>query len=386
MYSQEIIELLTPKQKEIALLSNESGLSAAKAANKLGHDFSSFYKGVKNAKRKLADNGEVEGLPLMTIAEGRILGKVTTQIDGSGEVKNVWYRQDEKDVKSQAYMLAAVEELTKEIKPLPTIKKPKKASNKDILNLYTLTDVHLAMLAWDKEGGDDWDTEIAIRTVKGTFMDMLDKSPDSEECVINQGGDWQQYDSFKPVTPQSGHILDSDTRPQKMVQASINLMRWLIVECLKKHKKVNVVIQTGNHDQFSSLFLQQAMIALFEDNKRVHINDSPLPYYAFEFGKVMLGFHHGHIRRNEQLPLVFAAGFAEIWGRTKIRDVHKGHRHHFEIKEMSGMTVIEHPTIAARDSHASHGGFFSTRCAISVVYHKSGKRLGINFSEPLMID
>ena len=32
-----------------------------------------------------------------------------------------------------------------------------------------------------------------------------------------------------------------------------------------------------------------------------------LPYYAIEWGKTLLGFHHGHLRKNEQLPALFAA-------------------------------------------------------------------------------
>jgi len=389
MMNREILleHCTTDVQRENVNAYFDNGESYREAGRAIGKGHSSIINTIKRVEKVAVSKGVDPDKDLThEVGAGNIIKRVSTNYDGDGNIKQQWVIQEPEKQAQLEMMSSAVEQLLEPLKPLPVIDFVNKKTTADILNLYTLTDVHLAMLAWDKEGGDDWDLDIATRTVKGTFIEMLNKSPDSDECLINQGGDWQQYDSFKPVTPTHGHILDSDSRPQKMVKVSIELMRWLITEALKKHKRVNVVIQIGNHDQFSALFLQQAMIAIFSDNPRVVIDDSPLPYYAFEFGAVMLAFHHGHIRKNEQLPLLFATLFPEMWGRAKIRDVHKGHRHHFEIKEMSGMTIIEHPTIAARESHASHGGFFSTRCAIGVVYHKKGKRVGLTFSEPDMIN
>ena len=47
-----------------------------------------------------------------------------------------------------------------------------------------------------------------------------------------------------------------------------------------------------------------------------------------------------------------------------------GHRHHVEEKEHSGMTVIQHSTLTARDAYAARGGWFSERQATSITYHK----------------
>jgi hypothetical protein len=378
-------ELATVKQCEYIDAVRKHG-GNRKAAVALGVNESTIRRAIESAIKGAAKRGYSPSHDLThETAPGNVIKRTSTNYDGDGNIRQQWVIQEPEKEKQLELMRAAVDELLEPIKPLPPIERDTTNLNKKLLNLYTLTDVHLGMLAWDKEGGDDWDMDIACRTVKGTFKDMLNRSPDCDECVVNQGGDWSHYDSFKPVTPAHGHVLDSDTRPQKMIKASIHLMRFLITEALKKHKKVNVIIQIGNHDEYSSYFLQQAMIALFENNPRVNVDDSPIPYYALRRGNVMLGFHHGHKRGNDQLPLLFAAAFAEFWGKSKYRDIHKAHRHHFELKEYSGATVIEHPTIASRDSHASHGGFLSNRAAICITYHKDTGRNGLTFSTPEMI-
>jgi hypothetical protein len=83
----------------------------------------------------------------------------------------------------------------------------------------------------------------------------------------------------------------------------------------------------------------------------------------------MLAFHHGHLSKNDQLPILFAAQFPKVWGGTTKRYCHTGHRHHTEEKEHSGMTVIQHPTLAARDAYAARGGWIADRSLTAITYH-----------------
>jgi hypothetical protein len=131
-----------------------------------------------------------------------------------------------------------------------------------------------------------------------------------------------------------------------------------------------VILAEGNHDIASSVWLRQMFAALYENEPRVTVDDSPLPYYAIEWGKTLLAFHHGHLKKNDQLPLMFATQFAEAWGRTTKRYCHTGHRHHLEEKEHSGMIVFQHPTLAARDAYAARGGWHAMRAATAVTYHR----------------
>ena len=60
----------------------------------------------------------------------------------------------------------------------------------------------------------------------------------------------------------------------------------------------------------------------------------------------------------------------EAWGRTKRREIHCGHRHHRDEKEYNGVTVVQHPTLAARDAYAARGGWIADRAAWAITYHK----------------
>jgi len=84
----------------------------------------------------------------------------------------------------------------------------------------------------------------------------------------------------------------------------------------------------------------------------------------------MLAFHHGHLKKPDEFPLVFAAQYGEMWGQTTKRYAHSGHQHHLYSKEHGGMIVTQHPTLAARDAYAARGGWFAERAATAITYHE----------------
>lgn len=254
----------------------------------------------------------------------------------------------------------------------------------DLLNQYTFTDYHIGMLAWHREGGDNWNIDIALKTLKQCFTDMIARAPKAKTCLINQLGDWTHYDSLTAETPTSGHPVDSDTRPAKMVECSINAMDYLITEALRSHEKVIVVIAQGNHDLYSSIWLRKMFKYMYKGNPRVSFVESETPFYAVEWGCQMLGYHHGHKVKFDKLPALFMDQFREMYGRTRKTAIHMGHYHHQEIKEV-GTTVIEmHRTLAARDAHASYGGYHSERSSDVITYHKEHGEISRCTVRPLL--
>jgi hypothetical protein len=141
----------------------------------------------------------------------------------------------------------------------------------------------------------------------------------------------------------------------------------------------------GNHDMASSVWLRVMFRALYENEPRVEVIDSELPYYVYQHGKTMLAFHHGHLKKNDQLPILFAAQFPKVWGDTTKRYAHCGHRHHAEEKEHSGLTVIQHPTLAARDAYAARGGWIAERAVTAITYHSEFGQVARNTVVPEML-
>jgi hypothetical protein len=149
---------------------------------------------------------------------------------------------------------------------------------------------------------------------------------------------------------------------------------------------VHLLIIEGNHDEASSIWLRKMFEALYENEPRLTVNDSELPYYVYQHGNVMLAFHHGHKLKNEQLPMLFAAQFPQMWGQTTKRYCHTGHRHHLDEKEYSGMTVTQHPTLSARDAYAARGGWIAERAAMAITYHCRAGQYGRVFVSPELLD
>jgi len=362
----KLYDYATPTQK-ITLDALKECDSFNAADRKLGRAHDKSRDSFRRLERHAAKLGYAPGNWTGGTAPGYHLGKVTVHRDGKGEVVQTWERQHPDDARRMMELIAAA--LAEDIpraSPLPT---PEFTSRK-LLNLYTLTDCHVGMLAWGKESGEPWDLKIAEKTIFGCFEKMIASAPPAHYCIVNQLGDFLHSDSMLPMTPTSHNILDQDVRFAKMVRTAITLLRRVVDLALQKHNEVIVVMAEGNHDMASSVWLRLMFEALYENEPRVHVIDSELPYYAYQHGKTMLAFHHGHLKKPDEFPLVFAAQYGEMWGQTTKRYAHSGHQHHLYSKEHGGMIVTQHPTLAARDAYAARGGWFAERAATAITYHE----------------
>jgi hypothetical protein len=240
-----------------------------------------------------------------------------------------------------------------------------------LLNLYVLTDAHLGSLAWGEEtGSGDYDLKIAEALIDDWFAAAIDLAPPSETAILAQLGDLLHYDSFESVTPAHRHILDGDSRFDKMVRVAIRVVRKIIRRLLTKHQNVHVVMADANHDPAGGAWLRGWLAAHYEDEQRVSVDDSPGTYYAYRHGNVSLFLHHGHKRKIGDVDSVFAGRYREIYGSTKFSYAHLGHLHSDELKSTNLMKVERHETLAAPDAYAANGGWLSGRSAKVITYSK----------------
>lgn len=293
---------------------------------------------------------------------------VSTYYDKDGNKAGQWVKSSLDHRLANDAMRAAIDELASSIPRAKPVKGPTHTLD-HLCTLYTLTDCHVGMKAWAPETGADWDLEIAEKTLTGALDYLIDASPRSSTCVLNQLGDWLHFDSLSSITPTSGHLLDADSRFPKVVSISTRILRYCIDRLLLKHGTVIALMAEGNHDMASSVWLRHLFGLLYENEPRFKMLESEIPYYVHTHGQTMLAFHHGHLKKNDHLPLLFAAQYAKEWGSTTKRYCHTGHRHHVEEKEHSGMTVVQHATIAARDAYAARGGWIAERKIKAITYH-----------------
>ena len=380
----KLLDWATDRQRTYIDAINLHG-GTAKAAKALGLHHKTLYDGVKSVKKKAAAHGYSPDHDLIhIIPEPYIARGHSTYYDSEGKPRQQWVKTRLDDQKWNEILHAAAAALAEELPREAPIPKPPQ-QNAKLANLYVLTDVHLGMLAWHEEGGANWDLKIAERTVTDCFMRMMDASPSAGTAIIAQLGDWFHSDGLVPVTPASGHVLDQDGRFGKMVRAGVRLCRRVVTAALLRHDKVVLLLAEGNHDPASSAWMQTMFAALYEDDPRVEVIETPLPYYAFQHGRTALFFHHGHKKKVEALPGLFAALYSTMWGDTTKRYGHTGHLHHLYEKEFPGVKMMQHPTISARDAYAARGGFLSERQATSITYHSDFGEVGRYTITPEML-
>jgi hypothetical protein len=365
----------TPRQREI--LEAIDRLGSAKAASiELGINAGGASDAYIAVKKKAARYGYApENDFTRPVPEGFVAKGVSTYYNSEGKPSGQWVKASLSQQALADAMRETVKGFKDEIPPAVSVAAPA-ATEEQLCNLYTFTDYHLGMLAWHQEGGADWSVSIAEKTILSALSQMINQSPTAHTAVLNIQGDFLHTDGKTPVTPASKHVLDADTRFPKIRRAAIRIIRSLMAICLQRHQEVYLIIAEGNHDEESAGWLADLFAVHYEEEPRVTVNDSVLPFYVFEWGNTMLGVHHGHKVKNENLPLLFAAQFPQEWGRTTRREIHCGHRHHRDEKEYNGVTVVQHPTLAARDAYAARGGWIADRAAWAITYHKKYGAVG----------
>lgn len=325
----------------------------------------------------LARQGWAPGHGISTpLPLGQKLRGTSTLIDKrTGEQVLQWVKSNEDAEEQAAIMEAVVASLVERVKPVKAQRAPARTLD-DLANVYVVSDYHLGMLSWPEETGDDWNLDIAEQMLVDWFGAAIAQAPDAEHGVFCQLGDFLHQDGLEAVTPASRHLLDADTRFQKIVRVAIRAIRRVVGMLLAKHARVTVLMAEGNHDTASSVWLRELLAALYADEPRITVDVSPDPYYCVEHGETALFFHHGHKKRMAGIDSVFAAKFREVFGRTKHAYAHMGHLHHIDIKETNLMVIEQHRTLAAKDAYASRGGWISDRDAQVITYSKRWGEVG----------
>ena len=239
----------------------------------------------------------------------------------------------------------------------------------DLCTVYPIADAHLGMMAWGKEVGADYDTNIAASRITSWVAQCVASSPASGTAIVMDVGDYTHADDDTNQTPRSKHVLDVDTRMFRTLDVGIETLASSIGSALTKHAHVHVVILPGNHDSTIYLALLFAIAERYRDEPRVTVHKKPGEFFLHEFGRVMIAAHHGDKAKADRLVHFVADEFAEAWGRTKHRFLFTGHLHSHKSQDIGGMRWEQLRAVTERDAYAySHA--YSARAQLqAITYH-----------------
>lgn len=368
----------TEKQTAVIELHAVKGLSQFEIGRKLGMSRSAVRDHIRTVKHKAANRGYSPDHDWRhPVPDGQKVKGVSTFYNEDGQPVRQWVKSQTDEQRQFEILCERIESATESLPRFKPAAAPK-ANDQDLLTLLTITDFHLGMYAYEAETGDDWDMRIARDVFLNSVSDMIKAAPKSQIGMLCQLGDFLHWDGILSVTPQSGHILDADTRYGKLVEMSMSVMTEAVKMMLRKFEKVIVISAEGNHDISGSIWLRKHIKHLFSKEPRLEVIDNDFPYYAYLHGETMLGFHHGHKVKLAQLHKLFASEprFREMWGQSSSTYIHTGHYHHERVVEDGGAIAEMHPTLSARDAYAARGGWVSRRGAKVITYHKTDGEIG----------
>lgn len=339
----------------------------------INHSYNNTSTNPLQQTLNLDENKDSERLAQYGISENQYIRGHSLLLDEDGTPKLEWIKTSRSYEEEQNKLMEVLESLKDKTTPTPRVDKTLESELLDtnLLNCFILSDAHIGMFAWDEETKDDnWDMDIAIEIILEWFKEAISQAPNADTAILAQLGDLLHWDGLLPVTPTSGHILDADTRFQKLIRVSMKVITNVIGMLLQTHESVHVIMAEGNHDLASSAWLRELFSHYFSENPRVTIDTSPDPYYCYEHGDTSLFFHHGHKSRINRMTEVFVGKFRNVFGRTRFSYGHTGHLHHTEVKENNLMTLEQHQTLASKDNYAASHGYLAGRSASCITYHK----------------
>lgn len=326
----------------------QAGFSSEKAAKMFGVCARHWRQRIKLAKKQCPDSGLIP----TDVPDGMRFTKTTVQYDAQGNVVNEWRRLSKTAEDLQKLSESIGEALRQKCPKLP---RPSVAVMDKRTLVVPFYDSHFGKYAWEAETGEDYDSDIAEKMMVGTSAIAAQRSGRVGEVVLIIGGDFSHADGRVPQTERSGHVLDVDSRVERVRDIMIRALVKSISLFSSIADKVHVVFIPGNHDFETMHWLARCMELAYKDQKHVTVDRSPKSRRYLERGTMLLGIDHGMLKINEYLTLMPCEA-REAWARTTERLWLLGHIHQQKVIQKHGVTVEHLESISATDAwHAENG-------------------------------
>lgn len=127
----------------------------------------------------------------------------------------------------------------------------------------------------------------------------------------------------------------------------------LIALALKQSKYVKIMYSKGNHDEAISWGFVKYLKARFP---QVDCDDEIIERKIHTFGDIFIGITHGD-KAKKELHSVFINEYPLEWAKAKVREIHKGHFHVEDGKDVYGTMIRTLATRNKTDSWHKDNGF-----------------------------
>lgn len=370
---ERYFKFCSPRQAELLKLTIEAGGNKYQAAKTNDIDYCFLKTQLRRVKRKAAKYGFAPDADLHhEAAPGFTTKRVSTMYGGDGSIKAQWHIQQPEYVAIAEQLEDIKRALCEELPTYPATSSPSD-TDKQLMNAIVIGDPHLDMLAYDREVGKNWDSEIAEQQHATAIENLIDRAPKATLGALYIMGDSLHRDSMKAVTPGSGNVVDVDGRVSRSIDTAVRLFRRSVDKMLARHDQVMVCWIRGNHSETLELAMSKMMAIVYENEPRVTVLDNTSKHIPYRFGANFLLATHGD-RLSDQRKADIAVGhFREHHGASKFTHVLCGHVHHASQKEISGCLVETFQALPTPDAWHFESGYVTSDQSVSLLtYHTAG--------------
>lgn len=266
-----------------------------------------------------------------------------------------------------------------------------------VLAEVSIMDHHFGKLSWAPETGENYDLKIASeRYRKAADVLVADaKAEKAQRILYVVGNDFYHVDNGANTTT-AGTPQDCEGRWQKAFIAGATEARNAI-NLAREAAPVDVVVVKGNHDEERAFVLGVVLCAVYENDPRVKILNSPAMSVRYKWGSTLLGFQHGHNMRADrfkQLPNEMAHLWPDDWAATNWREWHLGHLHsesedvwRYRASETIGDVIVRRlPSLCGTDRWHSNMGYRSLGAAECHFFDSRFGRVGYKTISQLALE
>lgn len=206
--------------------------------------------------------------------------------------------------------------------------KVKHRSVKGLVCEMMITDLHMGKMGFDPETMEFmWSPEQATEVYYNAINHFVNNCPDKIAYILlPTGNDLLNINSdtntTKRGTPQmTGEFFQRlFTFTRKMVSHTIDTL-------VSQVAPVHVKMIPGNHDEDAVFHLGDALLARYESQPHIHIDNELIRRKWHRFGQNLIGWDHGHNFRFNEAYKAVSQDCPRDFGETKYRYFRLGHLH-----------------------------------------------------------
>lgn len=258
----------------------------------------------------------------------------------------------------------SVRELIKEIPKFKPPKVKRKIPKTPFALEMALYDAHIGKLAWGEETEQgDYDLEISADLYVKAAEENLNLSAgfNFSKVIFILGQDFLHAENYLHQTPLGGNILDVDSRlPKIYAKAKASVLK--AIRLCREIAPVEVIWVPGNHDMHASFYMSDVVKEHFRNDKMVEVDNKPPWRKARLWGNLLVGYTHDANIRMTNVVNMLPQFWPELWGRSKYREWHTGHKHKktewkfMPLLTVGGVVIRQIPTLSTIDAwHYQHG-------------------------------